>query len=153
MTGGDEPGDEKIQALTSTTTKQGDDVEEGKINSLDEAEIFLYEHDISHARLQEMMNDEAKAKKLRRRIDCTLLPLLCGTYVLQYIDKQVRFCFIFFSVIFFLKHWLIKKALSYSAVFDLFSSANITSDQYGWLVSIFYFGIFLPSSQAYTDQY
>lgn len=108
MTGGDEPGDEKIQALTSTTTKQGDDVEEGKINSLDEAELFLYEHDISHARLQEMMNDEAKAKKLRRRIDCTLLPLLCGTYVLQYIDKQVRFCFIFFSVIFFLKHWLIK---------------------------------------------
>ena len=91
MTRDDEHGVEKVQALTSTTAKQEDDVEEGKINSLDEAELFLYEHGISYSRLQEMMNDETKAKKLRRRIDYILLPLLCGTYVLQYIDKQVRF--------------------------------------------------------------
>lgn len=91
MTRDDEHGVEKVQALTSTTAKQEDDVEEGKIDSLDEAELFLTEHDISYARLQEMMNDETKAKKLRRRIDYILLPLLCGTYVLQYIDKQVRF--------------------------------------------------------------
>ena len=79
--------DQKDYAL-STITKQ-DDIEEGQISSLDEAELFLHEHGITHAQLQDMLNDEAKSKNLRRRIDCILLPLLCGTYVLQYIDKQV----------------------------------------------------------------
>ena len=56
------------------------------------------------------------------------MPLLCGTYLLQYIDKQ---------------------ALSYSAVFDLFTSTKTTSDEYSWLTSIFYFGYLVsewPSS-------
>lgn len=43
----------------------------------------------------------------------------CGTYLLQYIDKQ---------------------SLSYAAVFDLFTSTNTNQTQYSWLVSIFYFG-------------
>lgn len=81
------PKDQKDHAL-STISKQ-DDIEEGQISSLDEAELFLHEHGITHAQLQEMLNDETESKKLRRRIDCILLPLLCGTYVLQYIDKQV----------------------------------------------------------------
>lgn len=38
---------------------------------------------------------------------------------------------------------LMKQALSYSAVFDLFDNANITSNQYSWLTSIFYFGIYI----------
>ena len=56
------------------------------------------------------------------------MPLLCGTYLLQYIDKQ---------------------ALSYSAVFDLFTSTGTTSNEYSWLTSIFYFGYLVsewPSS-------
>ncbi|GES65271.1 MFS allantoate transporter [Aspergillus terreus] len=96
-----------------------DDVETGQIESLDEAELFLQEHGITNTQLQEMLSDPEKSKKLRRRVDRILLPLLCGTYCLQYIDKQ---------------------ALSYSAVFDLFSDANISSDQYSWLASLFYFG-------------
>lgn len=127
MTEDDKPDVEKVQALTTTKTKQEDEVEEGKTELLDEAELFLHEHDISHARLQDLMSDETKAKKLRRRIDYTLLPLLCGTYVLQYIDKQ---------------------ALSYSAVFDLFTDTNINSNQYGWLASIFYFGILAPAFEV-----
>ena len=79
--------DQKNYAL-STISKQ-DDIEEGQISSLDEAELFLHENGITHAQLQEMLNDEGKSNRLRRRIDCILLPLLCGTYVLQYIDKQV----------------------------------------------------------------
>lgn len=127
MTEDDKPDVEKVQALTTTKTKQEDEVEEGKTELLDEAQLFLHEHDISHARLQDLMSDETKAKKLRRRIDYTLLPLLCGTYVLQYIDKQ---------------------ALSYSAVFDLFTDTNINSNQYGWLASIFYFGILAPAFEV-----
>ena len=84
-----ETKDQKNYAL-STVTPKHDDVEEGQIiSTLDEAELFLHEHGITHAQMQEMLNDETKSKKLRRRIDCILLPLLCGTYVLQYIDKQV----------------------------------------------------------------
>lgn len=66
-----------------------DDVETGQIESLDEAELFLQEHGITNTQLQEMLNDPEKSKKLRRRVDRILLPLLCGTYCLQYIDKQV----------------------------------------------------------------
>lgn len=79
--------DQEYYAL-STISKQ-DNIKDGQIPSLNEAELFLHEYGITHAQLQEMLNDEAKSKKLRRRIDYILLPLLCGTYVLQYIDKQV----------------------------------------------------------------
>ncbi|RSM16814.1 hypothetical protein CDV31_004424 [Fusarium ambrosium] len=94
------------------------DLKAGTISDLDEAEIFLRDHGIAHSRLHELMSDENALKKLRRKVDWTLMPLLCGTYLLQYIDKQ---------------------ALGYSAVFDLFTSTGMTSDQYSWMASIFYF--------------
>ncbi|KAL3251909.1 hypothetical protein ABHI18_010404, partial [Aspergillus niger] len=97
-----------------------------------EAEIFLHEHGISHDQLQEMLDDPVRMKKLRRRIDMILLPLMCGTYCLQYIDKQ---------------------ALSYSAVFDLFTNAHINSNEYSWLASIFYFGyLFWEYPASYIAQ-
>lgn len=95
------------------------DVKVGQIESLDKAEVFLREHNFSHQYLAELLQDEAANKRLIRRVDLMLMPLLCGTYLLQYIDKQ---------------------SLSYGAVFDLFSSTGTTSDQYSWLTSIFYFG-------------
>ncbi|CAM1510638.1 Fc.00g009730.m01.CDS01 [Cosmosporella sp. VM-42] len=94
------------------------DLKVGTIADLDEAEIFLQEHGIPHSRLDELMADESALKKLRRKVDWSLMPLLCGTYLLQYVDKQ---------------------ALGYSAVFDLFTSTGMTGDQYSWMASIFYF--------------
>ncbi|ODM24391.1 hypothetical protein SI65_01981 [Aspergillus cristatus] len=62
--------------------------------------------------------EEGQSKKLRRRIDLILLPLLCGT-----------------------------------AVFDLFDNVNITSDQYSWLTSLFYFGyLFWEYPASYIAQ-
>ncbi|KAM5523975.1 major facilitator superfamily transporter [Fusarium oxysporum f. sp. phaseoli] len=52
-----------------------------------------------------------------RKVDMVLLPLMAGTYVLQFIDKQ---------------------ALSYSAVFDLLEDTGTTLKQYSWFGSIFY---------------
>ncbi|KAI1841242.1 hypothetical protein JX265_010146 [Neoarthrinium moseri] len=89
----------------------------GTVVELDEAELFLHQHGIPHSRLAELMADEAALKKLGRKVDWSLMPLLCGTYLLQYVDKQ---------------------ALSYSAVFDLFTSTGMTSNQYSWMASIFY---------------
>ncbi|KAI9332583.1 MFS transporter [Zopfochytrium polystomum] len=77
-------------------------------DKLDEAEIFLRQHNLS--------------PKLLRRIDMTVLPLLCVTYMLQYVDKQ---------------------ALSYAAVFDLFTDAHINGTQYSWFPSIFYLAYLL----------
>lgn len=94
------------------------DLKNGITVDIDEAELFLHQNGIPHSRLGELMEDETALKKLRRKVDWTLMPLLCGTYLLQYVDKQ---------------------ALGYSAVFDLFTSTGMTSDQYSWMASIFYF--------------
>lgn len=94
------------------------DLKTAATTDLDEAQLFLHEHGIPNSRLEELMNDETALKRLRRKVDWRLMPLLCGTYLLQYIDKQ---------------------ALGYSAVFDLFTSTNMTSDEYSWMASIFYF--------------
>lgn len=90
----------------------------GEVVSLDASEVFLREHNFHDDYLVELLADEPLNKRLVRKIDMIILPLLAGTYVLQYIDKQ---------------------AMSYAAVFDLLSSTGITLDQYGWFTSIFYF--------------
>ncbi|GAB7365186.1 hypothetical protein MBLNU230_g6272t1 [Neophaeotheca triangularis] len=110
-----------------------EDIKTGEIKSTDKAEQFLQEHGFSHAYLNEALQDELAMKKLRRRVDWTLMPLLCGTYMLQYIDKQ---------------------ALSYSAVFDLFETTGTTSYEYSWLASIFYFGyLFFEWPASYLAQH
>ncbi|GKZ29584.1 hypothetical protein AbraIFM66950_005616 [Aspergillus brasiliensis] len=117
---------------TVEVTTKVSDVDIGQITQLDEAEIFLHEHGVSHDQLQQMLDDPIRTKKLRRRIDMILLPLMCGTYCLQYIDKQ---------------------ALSYSAVFDLFTDTHINSNEYSWLASIFYFGyLFWEYPASYIAQ-
>ncbi|CAK3925552.1 related to allantoate permease [Lecanosticta acicola] len=95
------------------------DVKEGEIRELDQAEIFLRTHNISHDDLDVLLADSEGMRKLVRKVDFMLMPLLCGTYLLQYIDKQ---------------------SLTYAAVFDLFASTGTDSKQYSWLVSLFYFG-------------
>ncbi|CZT25046.1 related to allantoate permease [Ramularia collo-cygni] len=114
--GNDKKLDEKIP-IERTSTEP--DLKNGEIKELDQAEIFLRENNITHQDLSTLLEDEEAVKKLVRRVDWTLMPLLCGTFLLQYVDKQ---------------------SLSYAAVFDLFESTNIGSGEYGWLVSIFYFG-------------
>lgn len=99
-----------------------DDVEIGEIREigqLDEAEDFLRENNFSHAQVKDMLEDEQRGKKLVRKIDLMIMPLLCCTYVLQYVDKQ---------------------CLSYAAVFDLLTNTHMTTDQYAWLTTVFYLG-------------
>ncbi|KAH8732126.1 major facilitator superfamily transporter [Phaeosphaeriaceae sp. PMI808] len=90
----------------------------GDVQNLDISSTFLNENNITSEYLAELVNDQEKNRRLVRKIDLIVLPLLAGTYVLQYIDKQ---------------------ALSYAAVFDLFSSTSVTQTQYSWFGSIFYF--------------
>lgn len=103
------------RAETLSESAKADHVEEPA--SLDEGELFLRANNISDAGLQSLLLDAAHVKRLVRKIDARVLPLLAGTYVLQYIDKQ---------------------ALGYAAVFDLFSDTGISQTQYSWFASIFY---------------
>ncbi|KAI9692761.1 MAG: hypothetical protein M1820_009360 [Bogoriella megaspora] len=63
--------------------------------------------------------DEATNKRLLRKIDFHLMPLLCITYMLNYLDKTT---------------------LSYASVMGIRKDINITTSQYSWLGSMFYFG-------------
>ncbi|KPI38031.1 putative transporter [Cyphellophora attinorum] len=106
---------------------------QGDIKDLDEAGLFLQQHNFSGDYLAELLEDTAMNKRVIRKVDLLLMPLLCGTYFLQYIDKQ---------------------AVSYSAVFDLFETTGITGSQYSWLGSIFYFAYFFAEwPSAYLAQH
>jgi len=102
--------------------KQGEIV---NIATLDEGEIFLQENGYNWLQVEALLNDPAKLKELTRKIDWVLMPLMCGTYCLQFIDKQT---------------------VSYGAVFDLISNAHLKGDQYSWMGSLFYLG--MPKSQT-----
>src|SRR5687768_4902256 len=123
----------KAQSNTNGDCETITDVKAAITADLDEAQLFLHEHGIPNARLEELMGDEDRLKKLRKKVDWHLMPLLCGTYLLQYVDKQ---------------------ALGYSAVFDLFDSTGMTSDQYSWMASIFYFAYLVAEwPAAYVAQH
>jgi MFS family permease len=107
----------KIEKGSIRNNEDEKDLQIGTIADLDEGGAFLHEHGFTQDTLQGLLNDEARNKSLVRKVDLVLLPLLAGTYVLQYIDKS---------------------ALAYSAVFDLFTSTHMSSNQYSWLASIFY---------------
>ena len=113
-----EAKDEK-KALETTISNAPSDLKAGEIVDLDQAEIFLQKHNITHHDLNALLEDKEGMKKLVRKVDWLLMPLLCGTFLLQYIDKQ---------------------SISYAAVFDLFETTNTNQAQYSWLISLFYFG-------------
>lgn len=110
--------EKKITSATKDSITVEKDLQTGVITDLDEGEVFLRENGITNDRLHDLLDDKPRNKRLVRRVDLLLMPLLAGTYTLQYIDKS---------------------ALAYSAVFDLFTSTHMSSNQYSWLASIFYF--------------
>ncbi|KAI9805254.1 MAG: hypothetical protein M1833_005707 [Piccolia ochrophora] len=68
---------------------------------------------------EEIHIDEETNRKLLRKIDWNLMPLLCVVYGLNYLDKTT---------------------LSYASVMGLKQDIGLVGDQYQWLGSMFYFG-------------
>ena len=60
-----------------------------------------------------------EAKRVLRKIDFRLIPLLWLTYLLQYLDKN---------------------GINYASVYGLKKGTNLRGQDYSWLGSIFYFG-------------
>ena len=65
-----------------------------------------------------VLDDKINAR-VRSRIDMFLMPVMCFTYFLQYIDKT---------------------ALSYSSIMGLETDTGLVDNQYSWLGTVFYFG-------------
>lgn len=119
--------------LDSDSLKKHESAIEGQVEDLDEATIYLRQHNITPEYIAELLDDTEANKRVSRKVDLRLLPLLCGTFFLQYIDKQ---------------------ATSYAAVFDLFETTGITGEQYSWLGSIFYFAYLVAEwPSAYLAQH
>ncbi|MCJ1331874.1 hypothetical protein MMC10_008566 [Thelotrema lepadinum] len=63
--------------------------------------------------------DEATNKRLLRKIDLNIMPLMCVIYGLNYLDKTT---------------------LSYASITGIQKDINLVGDNYQWLSSMFYFG-------------
>ncbi|ETN45003.1 uncharacterized protein HMPREF1541_09879 [Cyphellophora europaea CBS 101466] len=63
--------------------------------------------------------DEATNKRLLRRIDRRILPIMCVIYGMNFLDKTT---------------------LSYASIMGLREDISLSGDNYQWLASLFYFG-------------
>lgn len=70
---------------------------------------------------QELSDEEVaeELKKIRRKIDYRLLPILCITYTLQFLDKL---------------------SLNYASAYTLKPDLGLTGQRYSWVAAIFNFG-------------
>ncbi|KAI0480887.1 MFS general substrate transporter [Xylariaceae sp. FL0804] len=71
--------------------------------------------------------DPDEARRVLRKIDRHVLPLLMGTYCLQFLDKS---------------------AIGYASVFGLQDGTHLRGQQYSWLTSIFYIAYMLAQPVA-----
>ncbi|KAL9616126.1 MAG: hypothetical protein Q9160_008970 [Pyrenula sp. 1 TL-2023] len=63
--------------------------------------------------------DEATNRRLLRRIDWNMMPLMCIVYAMNYLDKTT---------------------LSYASIMGIKADISLVGDNYQWLGSMFYFG-------------
>lgn len=71
--------------------------------------------------------DPHEARQVLRKIDWHILPLLMGTYLLQYLDKS---------------------SVNFASVFGLRQGTNLHGQDYSWSLSIFYFGMSCRGKQS-----
>lgn len=104
--------DKTPHVLTTIISPSGKEV---KItNDVDQAMKFALEH-----KGEDFELDEKSAKKLLRKIDLFLLPVMCLLYCFQFMDKLTT---------------------SYASVLGLRTELHMVGDQYSWTASAFYLG-------------
>lgn len=116
------------EALTNSEAKSGDtSIEKQAIdvtvasleNETEEnSEIHDKAFSILKGHIEEAFTEEEN-KKVRRKIDLRILPLITLVYGMNYVDKA---------------------ALSWAVMFNLKKDIHIDGNQYSWISAIFYFG-------------
>ncbi|ETS74163.1 hypothetical protein PFICI_14029 [Pestalotiopsis fici W106-1] len=97
---------------TDAPTDSFEDTTSGSDRDLDEA----YQ---AYKATEQLEATESEAKKVLRKIDVRVVPVLFVTYMLQYLDKN---------------------SLNFASVYGLQDGTNLHGQDYSWLGSIFYFG-------------
>lgn len=72
-----------------------------------------------YKRSDEQDVDDEEAKRVLRKIDRRIIPILILIYMMQYLDKN---------------------GINYASVYGLQKGTNLHNQDYSWLGSIFYFG-------------
>lgn len=80
--------------------------------------------------------DEETNKRLLRRIDWHIMPIMYFVYGMNYLDSMVYYKY---STILVLTDE--ETTLSYASVMGLKTDLNLVGDDYQWLGSLFYFGM------------
>ncbi|KAF3075238.1 hypothetical protein CFAM422_002521 [Trichoderma lentiforme] len=107
---------EKKQDLGLEQTPTLGVAEKGEIVEIDADEALNAVAGLDTAALQ---IDEETERRLLRKIDWNLMPLMCIVYGLNYLDKTT---------------------LSYASIMGLKDDLKLVGDNYQWLSSLFYFG-------------
>lgn len=99
----------------SNVSSQKSEVHALQLNEVDEA-YKLYEllHGCEHVQAT-----ETQRRRVLRKIDFIMLPVMCIVYGLQFLDKTT---------------------LSYASVMGISKDIGLTKNEYNWLASVFYFG-------------
>ncbi|KAK1147334.1 hypothetical protein N8T08_001411 [Aspergillus melleus] len=94
-------------------------IKEQKHNADPEEKIDQQTDRNSRSIMQGEICTQEEERRVLRKIDMVILPMLCCVFFFQYLDKQ---------------------SLSYAAVFGLITDLDLQGSQYSWCSSIFYFG-------------
>lgn len=106
-----EKNDVDVNNITSITSiRDGAGEHADKVVGLD---LFEHVHEISEEEF------ELEITRIRRKIDWRLMPILCITYTLQFLDKL---------------------SLNYASAYSLKSDLGLTGQRYSWVAAIFNFG-------------
>lgn len=103
---------ENLTQILSSVHSIRDEVGKGAKNVVG-LEFFEHADEISE---EEYL---AELAKIRRKVDWRIMPILCVTYTLQFLDKL---------------------SLNYASAYSFKSDLNLTGDRYSWVAAIFNFG-------------
>lgn len=102
---------DQLSKPTGTNAETIEAVSDGSYGARDKAGQLLKE--AGHS----VVISPADDKRILRRIDLAILPIILFTYVLQFLDKST---------------------LSYASVFGILEDANLVGDQFSWLGAVVY---------------
>ncbi|EPX73378.1 allantoate permease [Schizosaccharomyces octosporus yFS286] len=118
------PGKEKDQVSVIKGFSAFDDEQEKSIKldkaGIDEALAIVQDDD-------EFEHSKAEDARVRRKIDMFVLPVMCITYGIQYLDKT---------------------AISYAAVYGMKEAVHMSGSAYSWLSTMFYLGYMIAQYPA-----